>query len=134
MSPSVRNRIIIVAGVLVVGTAFGTFWLLPAGAGEWCDSPDGIWRAHVSGLTRGTLSGSRRMYVELRIERLVDHSTMWRLEIPHTSADAVPAYGDRNARFISWSPDSLQFTVSTTNGAKMTVPVINLTSAQPGTP
>lgn len=117
--------------MIILGTLFWAFWLLPAGSGEYRDSPDGLWRAHVSGLSRGTVLGSRRRYVELSIERLGDGSTMWRQQIQHTSADTVPAYGDRSARFISWSADSSQFTVGTTNGATLTVPVTVAKNAQP---
>jgi hypothetical protein len=130
----VRNRVLIAVGVIIAATAFWAFWLLPVGEGEYRDSPDGLWRAHVSAMSRGTLLGTRRQYVELSIERLVDGSTMWRREIPHTSADSVPPYGDRSARFISWSPDSTRFSVSTTNGATATLPVTAVKSAQPGGP
>ncbi|MGN6553336.1 MAG: hypothetical protein ACTHLW_06405 [Verrucomicrobiota bacterium] len=125
-----RNRILIAVAVTGVAVLFWAFWLLPSGEGEYRDSPDGLWRAHVSGLSRGTLLGSRRRYVELSIERLTDGATMWRQQILHTSADTVPAYGDRSARFISWSPDSLQFTVGTTNGATLTVPLTVAKNAQ----
>jgi hypothetical protein len=127
----VRNRILIALAFVGVVVLFWAFWLLPTGEGEYRDSPDGLCRVHVSGLSRGTLLVSRRRYVELSIERLADGSTMWRQQIPHTSADTVPAYGDRSARFISWSADSSQFTVSTTNGATLTVPVTVGKNAQP---
>jgi len=127
----VRNRILIAVAILGVAVVFWAFWLLPTGEGEYRDSPDGLWRAHVSGLSRGTPLGSRRRYVELSIERLADGSTIWRQKIPHTSADSLPAYGDRSARFISWSADSSQFTVVTTNGTTLTVPVTVAKNAQP---
>jgi hypothetical protein len=127
----VRNQVLIALGMIILGTLFWAFWQLPAGAGEYRDSPDGLWRAHVFGLSRGTLLGSRRRYIELSLERLRDGSTMWRQQIQHTSADTVPDYGDRSARFISWSADSSQLTVGTTNGATLTVPVTVAKNAQP---
>ena len=119
----VRNRIFTVISVVGICVLFWAFWLLPRGEGEYRDSPDGLWRGHVSRLSRGTLLGSRRRYVELSVERLADGFTIWRQQIPFTSVDTVPAYGRRDSRFISWSTDSSQFVVSTTNGAMLTVPI-----------
>ena len=127
----VRNRVLIAVAPIGIAVVLWAFWLQPTGAGEYRDSPDGLWRAHVFGLSRGTFLGSRHRYVELRIERLADGSTMWRQQLPHTSADTVPSYGDRSRRFISWAADSSQFTVGTTNGAAVTVPVAVAGIAQP---
>jgi hypothetical protein len=124
------KRVLIVVLVLVVAAFGWAFWLLPMGQGEYRDSPDGLWRAHVSANSRGTLLLSRQRYVELRIERLADGSTTWRQEMPHTDADSVPDYGDRSARFVWWSPDSAQFTVLITNNATVTIPLTVLPAAQ----
>jgi hypothetical protein len=128
----VRNRILIAVSLLVVATLFWLVWMLPRGEGEYRDSPNGLWRAHASALSEGTLLLSRHRYIELKIERLADGVTVWRQRIPHISADTVPAYGDRGARSISWSPDSSQFSAGTTNGSTMTVPVPVAKDAQPG--
>lgn len=114
--------------VVAVGFAalFWSWWLLPSGEGEYRDSADGQWRAQVSTLSRGTVLGSRRHYLEVSVERLPDHFMVWRKEIPHAPTDTVPAYGDRGARFISWATNSSQFTVTTTNGAMLVVPLADL--------
>jgi len=125
-----RNQIVVALAVAAVIILFLAFWLKPIGEGEYRDSPNGQWTAHVSALSRGTLLGSRQQYVELSIERRADGVMVWRQELPYTSTDKTPDYGDRSTRFITWASDSTQFSVSTINGAMMTVPITVITSAQ----
>jgi hypothetical protein len=98
-------------------------WTQPNGVGEYDRSPDGRWTAHVSSVSRGTLSGSRRTYVEMSIVDSATGVTVARQEIQHGSADRVPAYGDRSQTFIQWATNSSAFTVAITNGSSMTLAV-----------
>jgi hypothetical protein len=70
--PSNRSNIAtrqkLLLGLLIaMGVLFMSEWVWtrPDGVGEYRESPDGRWTAHVSELSRGTIWGGRRLYLEL---------------------------------------------------------------------
>ena len=98
-------------------------WTRPNGVGEYDASPDGRWTAHVSNLSRGTLTGSRYTYLEIRVVESATGLILTRRELPYGPNDRVPDYSDRSQRFITWATNSNQFTVAITNGASVAIAV-----------
>jgi hypothetical protein len=111
------------AFVILVLSVSLWLWTRPNGVGEYDQSPDGRWTAHVSSMSHGTLSGRRRTYVEMRIVDSATGVTVARQEFQHSLTDQVPAYGDRSQTFIQWATNSSAFTVAITNGSSVTLAV-----------
>ena len=86
-------------------------WFVPYGVGEYADSPDGRYRAHVSSLNRGNWSGRRIDYVRITIEDTATDTTVWRVERIMLAGESAPDYGNRSTQFITWSPDSRMISV-----------------------
>ena len=125
----VRNLLITSCSVAILA-ALLFLWFWPRGESQYCDSPDGRWRAHASAFSRGTVLGSRHRYVELRLERLADRAVVWKKQIPYMTGEVLPDYSANSNQSLLWAPDSSWFSTMLRNGMTM-VPVQAAAGAQP---
>ena len=100
-------------------TAFiGWLWTTPSGEGEYAESPDRKNTAHASNFTSGT-----REYVELKVVDNMTGEAIWKMEVAQRLLTSPPDYGDRQFRYITWSPDSTAVSFVVNGGQVATVDV-----------
>jgi hypothetical protein len=88
-------------------------WFVPVGMGEYRESPDGLFTAHVSNVIRGTWT-SRIREVRIRVIRN-DGLVLIDQRLRCGPNDTIPDYSDRSQRFIQWNEESTVVTVRTIN-------------------
>lgn len=113
-----RRRMMAVAiglAVALLGIALWC-WFAPSGTGESRLSPDGRYEAHADNLRRGTVTGRREQYAEIRVTEVATGREVWRVVHRHHPEAAVPEYGSRGMRFIVWAEDSSAVTVPVAGG------------------
>jgi hypothetical protein len=106
------SRLIVILIVSAIAFIAGWGWFSPSGTGEYLDSPDGRYTAHVSNLSHGTWLLERVNYIEIKIVEKSSDRTVWKAERLALRNEVQPTFGDRSKKFIVWTPDSRSVSIS----------------------
>lgn len=114
----------LLAIITVMGVALLATWvyLLPVGAGEFRDSPDGRFRAHATTFQRNTIGRGVVTYLEYRVEDRASERVIWQMRYTPPTADSFD-YGDRSRRFVEWAGDSSSVTIALDPARSLTIPL-----------
>lgn len=99
--------VVLVTAVVLAIAAW--VWFSSSGVGEYADSPDGRFTAHVSSLRRGTWFHGSVDYIEVILEDSATGKPIWIVQRYLQPGEVPMQYGDRSKKFIKWSPDSKSF-------------------------
>lgn len=113
---------LIAIGLIVASCAIA-IWCNPSGTGEYRKSPNDKFIAHASNMSRGTWWGSRIKYIDLRVEALATHQTLWQAEYQYSNPVGLPDYGSRQQHFITWAADSSAVTIPIGLDRQITLPL-----------
>jgi hypothetical protein len=113
---------VLVILLVVTAISIGTVWFGEGGTGETRESPDGRYEASAMNLSRGTIGGTRKEWVEIRVMERGSRREVWKVTRQPPPGTA-PDYGMRGVKFVEWAADSSAVTVDIGGGQKLTFPV-----------
>lgn len=119
-----RKRVwisIAVVAVLVVVGDLSVDWLRGFGTGEYCNSPDGRFRASAMNKSSGSLLRGRSEYVEIYVVDSNSGTDVWRGELRSSGWATYPDYSDRSKNHITWATDSSSVSIRISDGATIDI-------------